>query len=320
MLDEAHAEEERHFRVNTSEPQGLLVVDKPRGPTSHDVVAEARRRYATRRVGHAGTLDPMATGVLVLLFGEATKLSEYLVGGHKRYRATVRFGTATDTLDALGRVSETCELRPGWLTHATLTRALDAEAKRTAQLPPDYSALKIAGRRAYALARRGQSPALEPRPVEVFGLGLTRFTDDEVEVELGVSKGYYVRSFARDLGQRLGVFAHLVELRRTASGPFTLSEAAPWPPASPVPLVPIGDAVARFMPLARLGASGVFKAERGQRLTRADFVTYPEGSPPETPEAWLGPGGELVAIGKQTEPGVYTVIRGFSPSANDETG
>jgi len=321
-LDEARAEEECVFRVSTSEPEGLLVVDKPRGPTSHDVVAQARRLYATRRVGHAGTLDPMASGVLLLLFGGATKLSEYLIVGHKRYRATVRFGTATDTLDALGRVLETCELLPGWLTRAALTRALDAEAERTAQLPPDYSALKLAGRRAYALARRGQSPALEPRPVEVLGLGLTRFSEHEVEVELEVSKGYYVRSFARDLGQRLGVLAHLVELRRTASGPFTLSEAAAWPPASRVPLVPLGEAVARVMPLARLGPTGVQKAERGQRLARADFVTYSEGAPPATPQAWIGPRSELVAIGKETEPGSYAVIRGFGRprSAHDETG
>jgi tRNA pseudouridine55 synthase len=244
------------------------------------------------------------------------------LGGHKRYRATVRFGAATDTLDALGRVTATCELVPGWLTREALSRALDAEAGRTAQLPPDYSALKLAGRRAYALARRGQSPPLAPRPVEVFGLSLTRFTEHEVEVELEVSKGYYVRSLARDLGQRLGVLAHLVELRRTASGPFTLSEAAAWPPAAELRLVPLGDAVARLMPLSYLGPSGVLKAERGQRLTRADFVTHAEGPHPAMPEAWLGPEGELVAIGKETEPDSYSVLRGFGRprSANFETG
>jgi tRNA pseudouridine55 synthase len=308
--------------VNTSEPQGLLVVDKPRGPTSHDVVAEARHLYATRRVGHAGTLDPMATGVLLLLFGEATKLSEYLLQGHKRYRATVRFGSATDTLDAFGRVSETRELEPDWLSASALAAALGAEAERTAQVPPDYSALKLGGRRAYALARRGQSPELAPRPIEVHGLELAASTELEVTVELWVSKGYYVRSFARDLGQRLGVLAHLAELRRTASGPFNLAEAVPWPPASRVPVLPLGDAAARTLPVAHLGPTGAFKAERGQRLARADFVTYPDGPPLGTAHAWVGPGGELVAIGRQAEPEAYVVLRGFghSRSADHEAG
>jgi tRNA pseudouridine55 synthase len=308
--------------VNTSEPQGLLVVDKPRGPTSHDVVAEARRLYATRRVGHAGTLDPMATGVLLLLFGEATKLSEYLLQGHKRYRATVRFGSATDTLDAFGRVAETRELEPGWLSRSALTAALGAEAERTLQIPPDYSALKVAGQRAYALARSGRRPELAPRPVEVHGLELTASTELEVTVELGVSKGYYVRSFARDLGQRLGVLAHLAELRRTASGPFSLSEAVPWPPATPVPLLLLADAAARVLPVAHLGPTGAFKAERGQRLTRADFVTCPDGLPLGTAQAWMGPAGELVATGRQAEPEAYVVVRGFGRprSADDEAG
>jgi tRNA pseudouridine55 synthase len=263
----------------------------------------------------------MATGVLVLVFGEATKLSEYLLGGPKRYRATVRFGAATDTLDAFGRVSETCELEPGWLTGSALARALGAEAERTVQLPPDYSAVKLAGRRAYELARRGQSPALEPRPVQVHELNLTGWTEREARVELEVGKGYYVRSFARDLGQRLGVLAHLVELERTASGPFRLSEAVPWPPAGPAALVPVRDAVVRLMPVARLGPAGALRAERGQPLTHADFVACPVESSLGSAQAWLGPDGELVAIGRQTEPGSYAVIRGFcARSANDDTG
>jgi tRNA pseudouridine55 synthase len=298
-------------RLIPGEPEGLLVVDKPRGPTSHDVVAEARRLYATRRVGHAGTLDPMATGVLLLLFGAATKLSPHLSFDHKRYRAKVRFGSSTDTLDALGRVEETSDLAAGWLSRQALDTALAAEKGRTRQLPPRYSALRLGGERAYDLARRGQNPDLEPRPVQVLELELVSATDADVVVDLCVSKGYYVRAFARDLGQRLGVSAHLAELRRTASGSFTLSEAATWPPRSPAPLTSLAEVARRALPVAHLTSLGARKAEQGQRLTAADFVAFPAGIGEATPQAWIGPEGDLVALGRQTGGDSFAVVRGF---------
>ena len=150
-------------------PDGLLVVDKPRGPTSHDIVAQARRRFATRAVGHAGTLDPMATGVLVLLFGEALKLSSHLTLDTKTYIAEVHFGTATDTLDAEGRVTVSEELAPGALEPSRVEAALAKELGRTAQVPPAVSSIKVGGERAHRLARRGDARASNHGPCESSG-------------------------------------------------------------------------------------------------------------------------------------------------------
>src|SRR5690606_27846030 len=173
---------------------GVLVVDKPGGMTSHDVVARARRLFGTRAVGHAGTLDPMATGVLVLLFGEACKLSAYLTGQDKTYSAGVRFGSATDSLDADGRVTEERTLPAGWLARETLDRALAVERARTLQVPPAVSAISEGGRRAYQRVRAGETVELAPRPVRVARLELLEWSDAGVDVELEVSKGYYVRA------------------------------------------------------------------------------------------------------------------------------
>lgn len=291
-------------------PDGVLVVDKPRGPTSHDVVSAARRLYRTRDVGHAGTLDPMATGVLVLLFGEATKLSGYLTAEDKRYRAVVAFGTATDTLDADGSVTERRELPRGGIDRAELERALDEERCRTQQVPPVFSAISVGGKRAHRLGRGGQVPQLAPRAVAVRELALAAREPGSATLELVVSKGYYVRALARDLGERLGVPAHLAELRRLASGSFTLDEAVRWPLEQPAALLDIASAARRALPHAVLSAIGERRARQGRALGPDDFEALP--SAPGAPVAWLAPGGELVALGEEREPGVFRVVRGFS--------
>jgi tRNA pseudouridine55 synthase len=292
-----------------SEPHGLLVVDKPIGPTSHDVVAQARKLFGTRRVGHAGTLDPIATGVLVLLFGEATKLSPHLSGHDKRYLASVVFGRATDTLDALGATTEERALPS--LSDPELSLALEQERARRQQVPPLFSAISVGGRRAHRIGRSGASVELAPRPVVVRELAIVSRTDQSLTVELAVSKGYYVRSFARDLGERLGVPAHLGALRRVASGPFVLAEARTWPPHEPPALVEIAEAARRALPTAALTPEGELRARRGQTLSPSDFSRPPPDG--ATTTAWLGSGGHLVALGEERAPGAHCVVRGFAP-------
>ncbi|WP_437683739.1 tRNA pseudouridine synthase B [Sorangium sp. So ce131] len=337
---------------------GVLVIDKPSGPTSHDVVARLRRLLGVKRIGHAGTLDPMASGVLVVLVGEATKLAPYLTAQDKRYTARVVLGVGTDTLDAEGDITATQALPP-WLEEELdalagrgvppigealaraaprIAAALDAERARREQTPPAYSAIKVAGQRSYALARAGQAVDLTPRPVEVRSLTLAGVSRGEpgalagaaaapaaLEVELDVSKGYYVRSLARDLGAHLGLPAHLSALRRTASGSFAVAEAVPLDAGADVlraALRPLAAAASASLPVARLTEHGARRARLGQPLSGSDF-----SSPPAHPGAtvWLDPDGHVVALGA-AEPGAdtlpdsppppsatrFSVLRGFS--------
>jgi len=286
---------------------GVLVVDKPSGPTSHDVVSRARRVFGTREVGHAGTLDPMASGVLVLMFGQACKLSAYLTAQEKRYRAEVHLGRSTDSLDAQGTTTEERQLAPGWLDADALERALSGERAREQQEPPALSALKVDGVRAYRRARRGESVALAERRVTVHELTLLRASDATLELELLVSKGYYVRALARDLGRALGVPAHLSLLRRLASGPFTLADAAGWPLDSASAPMPTAEAAKRALPHATLTAEGAARARTGRALGAEHFVTDPIDL-----GAWLAESGELVALGARDDAGAYRVLRGFA--------
>ncbi len=288
-------------------PDGLLVVDKPRGPTSHDIVAQARRRFSTRSVGHAGTLDPMATGVLVLLFGEALKLSGYLTLDTKTYTAEIRFGTATDTLDAEGSVTHSEPLAPGALASSRVEAALESERARTSQVPPAVSSIKVRGERAHRLARRGDAPNLEARPVRVERLVLVESGDERLTVEVTASKGYYVRALARDLGEALGAPAHLSALTRTRSGAFTLAEAVRWPPEELPPLVPVAVVAERSLPCSRLTETGAIKARLGQKLAVEHFVVAPGG---DGAHAFIDPEGRLVALGERTDVG-FRVLRGF---------
>lgn len=206
---------------------GILVVAKPVGPTSHDVVGLVRRLTATKRVGHGGTLDPFASGVLPIFIGKATRLVEYHLGDRKRYRATVCFGASSTTDDLEGALTPASGPAP---TRARVEEALVGFHGEIQQRPPAYSAIKVAGRRAYAMARAGQEVELAPRSVtlhELELLGWDETTPDEPVAVLDVecSAGTYIRSLARDLGEAVGSGAYLGALTRTASGPFTLADA-----------------------------------------------------------------------------------------------
>jgi tRNA pseudouridine55 synthase len=202
---------------------GVLVVDKPAGPTSHDVVAQARRALQERRIGHTGTLDPFATGVLALCVGKATRLVRFLAGGEKSYRATVRLGFATSTDDLTGE--PLAPPRGVALARETVLRALADLVGEFDQVPPAFSAKHVGGRRAYELARRGESVPRAAVRVAVHALDLVGFEGDRIELELRCSPGTYVRAVARDLGEALGTGGHLTALRRTRSGEFDLGRA-----------------------------------------------------------------------------------------------
>jgi tRNA pseudouridine55 synthase len=293
-------------------PHGIWIVDKPSGPTSHDIVAAARRCLGTRRVGHAGTLDPMASGVLILLVGEATKLSDVATSDDKAYVTEVRFGRGTDSFDAEGKTTEQVTLAETWLDAARLGSALDAERRRSSQVPPAVSAVKVAGQRSYRLAREGRAPELAARSVAVHALELLDWGADFVRLQLRVSKGYYVRSLARDLGAALGAPAHLSRLRRVRSGGFRIEEASPWPPTAEPALLSLRDALPRLLPTARLSASGVVRARQGKTLTASDFLPprAAEGASEGQTLAWTDAEGTPVALGRR-EGDVYRVRRGF---------
>jgi tRNA pseudouridine55 synthase len=297
--------------VTHAELHGVLVVDKPEGPTSHDVVQRIRKIFRTREVGHAGTLDPMATGVLVVAIGEATKLVPYLTASDKTYRAAIRLGVETDTLDAQGREIARTDVDPGSLDRERIERALAEERARRAQVPPAYSAIKQAGEAAHTRARRGEAPRLEPRDVSAKSIALlgTTAAPPTVSVELTVSKGYYVRSFARDLARALGTVGHLVQLRRTASGPFTIDEACVLE-SSPEQLgdrvIALAAAATRVLGGFSLSDAQARDARQGKRLDAETMREHGDGL-----RAWLGPDGSLVAVGELAGDGRGRVLRGF---------
>lgn len=204
---------------------GLLIIDKPGGMTSHDVVARVRRATGEQSVGHLGTLDPMATGVLPLMLGKYTRLAQFFNASGKTYAGTIRFGFATDTYDAEGQPV-------GEVQTAALTlEAIRAEAARFAgeieQMPPPFSAKKVQGKPAYKLAREGKTPELKPARITVDAFTIDGLEGDTARFAMAISSGGYVRSIAHELGRLLGCGAHLASLRRTAAGPFTLAQSLP---------------------------------------------------------------------------------------------
>lgn len=202
---------------------GALILDKPSGPTSHDIVARARRILAERRIGHTGTLDPFATGVLVLLVGFATRLARFYEGREKTYEGAIRFGYSTDSYDCTG-VPSSADCHP--TLYAAALRQLFAESLGEQwQQPPPVSAKKVDGARAYRLARKGLAPELKPVPVVIHELHLLNVEGSVASFRARVSSGTYIRALAHDLGVRLGTGAHLSQLRRTAVGEFTDSQA-----------------------------------------------------------------------------------------------
>lgn len=279
---------------------GVLVVDKPVGPTSHDVVACARRALGTRRVGHTGTLDPLASGVLPLVLGQATRLAQFLSGREKEYLATVRFGRTTDTYDAAGLVTGGSGTVP---PPAAIERALEAFRGSFAQTPPPHSAKKIDGVRAYQHARAQRPVTLAAVPVTVSALELVELTPDGVRLRVECSAGFYVRSLAHDLGAALGTGGMLEALVRTRAGAFRLADAVPLAMVVPerraeaeAAILPL-ERLLPELPAVQLTADGARRARQGQPVRPAD--TEPPGTVPDGPWARLfAPDGRLIGLAR----------------------
>ena len=273
---------------------GVLVVDKPAGPTSHDIVDRARRALKTRAVGHTGTLDPFATGVLVLCVGRATRLARFLAAGEKAYRATVRLGFATTTDDVTG--APLGEERPVELADATLLEALAGLVGTFDQVPPAFSARQVGGRRLYELARRGEAVARAATPVTIHALDLVSRAAETIELELRCSAGTYVRALARDLGERLGTGAHLVALRRTRSGAFDLGQAVPADDLARAAerVIPLSGLLPE-LPAVRVGEEGRRRLGHGRELGPEHVLSgFPEA--PVERVRLLDERGELLAL------------------------
>jgi len=270
---------------------GVLVVDKPQGPTSFDVVRDVRNALKTRKAGHTGTLDPMATGVLAICLGDATRIAQYLTDGDKAYEAVIRLGAETDTLDAEGQVTAEFPL-PQQLSREVLEAALGTFRGVILQTPPMYSAVKVGGKRLYELARAGEEVERKPREITVYTLELRDFSANEVRVFVKASKGFFVRTLAQELGRALGSGAHLIALRRVASGPFVVSQAVPLAeviargPQLASQVIPVDVAIASI-PSVTVSALQVTQVLHGVQVETA----LQEGL-----VRVLGPDGELLAL------------------------
>jgi tRNA pseudouridine55 synthase len=273
---------------------GVLVIDKPQGLTSHDVVAAARRALGETRIGHTGTLDPLATGVLPLAVGRATRLVRFLTSSDKDYHATIRFGVTTDSYDITGTETGRTGAMP---SHDAVLEAVRALTGEYLQPPPAFSAKKVEGRRAYRLARQGLSVALPPVPVHVTGADLLEFSGACARVALTCSAGFYVRSFAHSLGEITGTGACLEALRRTRSGDFTLDaavsmEALGDPASASGGRVPL-DALLPGFPAVILTERGRDHVAHGREVVPGDYAAAPSDP------AWVrlfDAAGALVAL------------------------
>jgi len=289
---------------------GLLLIDKPRGVTSFGVVSQVRRALGVRRVGHTGTLDPMATGLLPICLGQATKLARFVTDADKAYRGRARLGVATDTLDAEGEVTHVDAPEAVEVVGATeFAAAMSAFSGEITQRPPAYSAIKVDGERLYAKARRGEAVEAPERQVTIHGLALVDAQPPEFEFDVRCSKGTYIRTLAADIGGRLGLSAHLVGLRRTAVGDHQVSDALPLEAFLADPEAAVAT---RLVPLP-LVASQLPVVTAGPRLA-ADFRN---GRKRPIPNGGLGPArlldeeGGLIAIIDLKGEAPAEIIRGF---------
>jgi tRNA pseudouridine55 synthase len=293
---------------------GVLLLDKPSGPTSHAVVMRLRQTSGERGIGHTGTLDPLATGLLVLVFGRATRLAPFLAKGHKNYDATIRLGWATDTDDAQGQpIGEQPSFLP---TDGELDQALDFFRGRFEQVPPAHSAKKVAGEKAYDRARRQQHVDLKPVGVTVHRLDRLSRDGDRLALRVEASAGFYVRSLARDLGRRLGCGAHLASLRRIASGSFSVDAALPLEVAERMGasiaarLIAPAEALPG-LPAVELTESGLRRAVHGNALG-PEHIRVGEGDLAQdtgTPTIrLLGPEGRLLALAERRGGTLHPVV------------
>ena len=268
-----------------SKQHGFLVIDKPAGMTSHDVVAQLRKRLGTKQVGHAGTLDPMATGVLVIGMNNATKFLQYIVTGRKRYNAIIRLGISTVTDDKEGEVVAVKDWRA--ISDSDIESAMDKFRGTILQVPSSVSAKKIAGERAYDLVREGKEVELAAKEVtihELKVLAIHRTEHLDIDIDVACSAGTYIRSIARDLGAALGVGGHLIELRRTEVAPFELNEAGEIGSAE---VLPLKDSIAKVLPIRELGFDEVAELKFGRRIDKSNQEGVVVG---------IAPDGEVAAI------------------------
>jgi tRNA pseudouridine55 synthase len=292
-----------------SVPSGLVIVDKPGGMTSHDVVARIRRLAGTRRVGHAGTLDPMATGVLVVGVEKATRLLGYLTLTEKEYAATIRLGQSTSTDDAEGEITATAsaaDVSAAALTQQQLAKAVAGLTGEIQQVPPAVSAIKVDGQRAYRLARAGAAPELAPRPVTVYEFTVTAVrpakADGLMDLDATVrcSSGTYIRALARDLGTAVGTGGHLTRLRRTRVGGYGLQQARTLDQlASSFEVLPLAQAASTAFPGRQLTADEARRLAHGGRLAAAagaDVTGAAAVTDPRAPTAAYAPDGTLIAL------------------------
>jgi len=262
-------------------PEGILLVDKPKGMTSHDMVDAARRTFATRKVGHAGTLDPMATGLLILGVGRATRLLRFLGELDKTYEGTGRLGAETDTLDAEGSIVRTT---PVDATREAVERAVGSLVGRTLQRPPSYSAVKVGGRKLYEAARKGETLEAPPRPIHVEAFEVLAYEPPDFSFRVTCSAGTYVRVLVADAGSFLGCGAHLIRLRRSAIGPFRVEDAgAPGEAREPLPM----ERAVAHLPRVQLDAVEAGAAANGSILGPAGI---------EGPYGVFAPDGRLIGV------------------------
>jgi len=284
-------------------PNGLVIVDKPGGMTSHDVVARVRRLAGTRRVGHAGTLDPMATGVLVVGVEKATRLLGYLTATEKEYHATIRLGQSSSTDDAEGEITSVASA--AGISAETLAKAAASLTGEIMQVPPVVSAIKVAGERAYRLTRAGAAPELAARPVTVYEFTIMAERRVEGDGEAGdaldldavvrCSSGTYIRALARDMGHLLGVGGHLTRLRRTRVGGYRIEEARTLEQlAERFDVVPLAQAAQAAFPRRDLSADEARRLAHGGRLAPAAASAASPGTP--GPTAAYAPDGTLIAL------------------------
>jgi tRNA pseudouridine55 synthase len=283
---------------------GVLLVDKPGGMTSHDVVARARRALGTRKIGHAGTLDPMATGLLILGVEAATRLLTFIVGLDKTYEATIRLGAVTDTDDADGAIESTMDASA--VTSAEVTAAIVPLTGEISQVPSRVSAIKVGGRRAYDLARAGEEVVLAARAVTVsrFEVIRERRSDSFLDLDVAVdcSSGTYIRALARDLGAALGVGGHLTALRRTRIGPFAVEDAASIDDLGSSPLRNPADVAAAVLGAFPVSADEARDLRHGKRLAGAATRLM------QSPAAAVDSAGMLVGIVERRGDDVKSVM------------
>jgi tRNA pseudouridine55 synthase len=298
-----------HFMI------GVLLIDKPSGPTSHDVVARLRRTSGERAIGHAGTLDPRATGLLVLVLGGATRLAGFLTSSEKTYEAVIRLGVATDTDDADGQpLGAAAERLPD---EAAVVTALDAFRGTFEQVPPAHSAKRVKGVKAYDLARRDRPVVLAPVTVSVRELQFTGLDGSRLEIRVAATAGFYVRALARDLGRRLGCGAHLESLRRTRSGSFSLADALPLGeaerlgPAVAERLIPPAEALPELSAV-QVTAFGLERARHGNWLGPEHLAPGAAGlrlgAPGTARVRLLDAAGRLVALAEPRGGALHPIV------------